>query len=328
MNIEPTYAKASAGRHRMTHWQWQALPIMALALLLSACSSSGPVRPVDPELYRTAKSARTAFDLGEYEQAARLYRRSLNRARAMDDAVEIGNNAYNLAACSMELSEYAQAWELLEESRAAFHRTGEVPEGLSILEIKSALAGGNLENAEELMESISGVDSFSPEIRIQYKLLKADLALRLDESDKARLELSGLRDELREVGSDALNAEADRLEGKLLLRGGEFMAAGVLFDHRSDLLRKTAHYRPMAIALGRAGEAYWDGRAYCKSLDRFFRSARSLYAQEDMAESLNMLSFAMEVARDCDQESLRQNVRDLFEEIRGTMEGLPTKINE
>jgi hypothetical protein len=106
------------------------------------------------------------------------------------------------------------------------------------------------------------------------------------------------------------------------------MAAGVLFDHRSNLLRKTAHYRPMAIALGRAGEAYWDGRAYCKSLDRFFRSSRSLYAQEDMAESLNMLSFAMEVARDCDQESLRQNVRDLFKEIKEMTEIIPEEKSE
>ncbi len=302
--------------------------VLGLIIFLTACSGSGPVRPVDPELYRTAKSARTAFGLGEYEQAARLYRRALNRARAMDDAVEIGNNAYNLAACSMELGEYDQARELLEESRVAFHRTGDVPEGLSILEIKTALARGNLKNAEELMASISGMDSFSPEIRIQYKLLRADLALRLDEADKARLELSGIRNELRKREVDALDAEADRLEGELLLNEKKFMAAGGLFDHRADLLRETAHYRPMAIALGRAGEAYWDGRAYCKSLDRFFRAARSLFAQADTTESLNMLSFAMEVSRDCDHESLRQNVRELFEDIKETVKIIPEEIIE
>jgi len=301
---------------------------MTLVLILASCSSSGPVRQVDPELYRTAKSARTAFGHGQYEQAARLYQRSLNRARVMDDAVEIGNNAYNLAACSMELREYDRARELLEESRAAFQRTGVVPEGISILEVKSALAVGSLEKAKELLESISKGDSLPPEIMVQYKLLRADLALRLDETDKARLELSDLRDELREVGVDALTAEADRLEGELLVREREFMAAGGIFDHRADLLRQTAHYRPMAIALGRAGEAYWDGRAYCRSLNRFFRAARSLFAQEDMVESLNMLSFAMEVSRDCAQESLRQEVRELFDEIRGSLADLPVENNE
>jgi len=301
---------------------------MVMALFLTGCSSSGPVRPVDPELYRTAKSARIAFSRGEYEQAGRLYRRSLNRSRVMDDAVEIGNNAYNLAACSMELREYDRARELLEESRAAFQRTGVVPEGISILEVKSALAVGSLEKAKELLKSSSKGDSLSPEIMVQYKLLRADLALRLDETDKARLELSDLRDELREVGVDALNAEADRLEAELLVKGREFLAAGGIFDHRADLLRQTAHYRPMAIALGRAGEAYWDGRAYCRSLNRFFRAARSLFAQEDMVESLNMLSFAMEVSRDCDQESLRQEVRELFDKIRVTVEVVPEENSE
>jgi len=302
--------------------------IVALAVLLTACSSSGPVRPVDPGLYRTAKSARAAFSRGEYEQAGRLYRRALNRARVMDDAVEIGNNAYNLAACSMELREYDQARELLEESRAAFQRTGVVPEGISILEVKSALAVGSLEEAKELLDSISRGDSLPPEIMVQYMLLRADLALRLDETDKARLELSDIRDELREAGVAALNAEADRLEGELLVREREFMAAGDIFDHRADLLRQTAHYRPMAIALGRAGEAYWDGRAYCLSLNRFFRAARSLFAQEDMLESLNMLRFAMEVSRDCDQESLRQEVRELFDKIRERVEVVPEENGE
>jgi len=84
----------------------------------------------------------------------------------------------------------------------------------------------------------------------------------------------------------------------------------------------------MAISLGRAGEAYWDGRAYCRSLNRFFRAARSLFAQEDMVESLNMLSFAMEVSRDCDQESLRQEVRELFDKIRETVEVVPEENGE
>ena len=306
------------------------LLIVALAPFLTACSSSGPVKEVDPELYRTAKSARMAFSRGEYGQAARLYRRSLNRATVMDDAVEIGNNAYNLAACSMELGEYDRARELLEESRSAFQRIGEVPEGVLILEVKTALADGITEEAEELLTSVDGGGgkSISPEIKIQYKLLRIDLALKLGDNDTAKRELKGLRDELRELENDGLNAEADRLEGKLLVREGKFMAAGAVFDHRTNLLRQIAHYRPMAIALGRAGEAYWDGGAYCKSLDRFFRAARSLFAQEDMAESLNMLSFAMEVSRDCDQESLRQNVRELFEEIKEAVKIIPEEKSE
>lgn len=303
---------------------------IALVLLMTACSSSGPVRPVDSELYRTAKSARMAFSQGEFRQAFRLYQRSLNRARVMDNAIEIGNNAYNLAACSIELGEYDQARALLVESRSAFQRIGEIPEGVLILEVKTALAEGITEEAEALLASVdAGVGKkISPENNIQFQLLRVDLALKLDANEKAKRELNGLRDELRESEDDGLNAEADRLEAKLLVREGKFMAAGVLYDRRADLLRQIAHYRPMAIALGSAGESYWDGRAYCKSLDRFFRAARSLFAQDDPLEALNMLNFAMEVARDCDQESLRQNLRELFEEIKESVEIIPEEISE
>lgn len=303
---------------------------MALVLLLTACSSSGPVKQVDPELYRIAKSARIAFSRGEYEQAARLYRRSLNRARAMDHAVEIGNNAYNLAACSIELGEYDRARELLDESRAAFQHTGDLPDGILILEVKIALAQGVTAEAEELLASVGegGEDSILPEILVQYKLLRADLALRLNDPDKARRELKVLRDDMRELGAEALQAEADRLEGELLLMEGKFSAAGSAFDRRSELLRQVEQYRAMAITLGRAGEAYRDSGAYCQSLDRFFRSARSLFAQGDPTGSLIMIESALEVARNCEEESLRQRFRDLFEEIKEAVEDIPAGINE
>jgi tetratricopeptide (TPR) repeat protein len=304
--------------------------LTALALILAGCSSSGPVRQVDPELYRTAKSARTAFSQGQYEQAARLYQRSLNRARVMDNALEIGNNAYNLAACSIELGEYDRARQVLEEARAAFKRVGKVPGSLSILAVKISLAQGRTEEAQELLASAEDGrgDNLTAEMEIQYGLLRAALALQLMQPEKAGRELEDIRAEIPEVGVKALEAEADRLEGELLMLEGKFSTAGSSFDRRADILRDEAHYSVMAIALGRAGEAYRNGGEDCKALDRFFRSARSLFAQEDTTGALIMIESALEVTRNCEEESLRQQVRELFDEIRDSVDDLPAENNE
>ena len=304
--------------------------VPGLIIFLASCSSSGPVRQVDPELYRTAKSARTAFNRGEYEQAARLYLRSLNRARAMDNGAEIGNNSYNLAACFMELREFDRARALLDESRDAFSRAGRVPEGLRILEIKNALARGSLEEAEALLAPAGKgrARSVAPEILIQDKLLRADLALKRDDPATAREELKGIRDELRDAENDSLRAEFDRMEGELLLREGKFKAAGAAFDHRADLLRKGGHYRGMAVVLGRAGDAYWDGRAYREALYRFFRSSRSLLAQEDPAAALLMIKSALDVAVECPRDPILRQVRGLFNEIKVALEATSSERSE
>ncbi|MEA1928873.1 MAG: tetratricopeptide repeat protein [Candidatus Auribacterota bacterium] len=306
----------------MNHVKLLFYPIVVLVLFLASCSSSGPVREVDHRISLMANSARVAFQAGEYDDAARLYGRALNRAREMDNALEIGNNAYNLAACLIEMGDYARTREMLRESRAAFQREGNVPDGLRILEIKNALAGSALEEAENLLVSIQG-GSGDTEISVQYALLRADLALRLDDPDRVRRELKEISDDLGDLEVPTLRAEAERLKGELLLLEGETGKAGSAFDRRVALLREGEQYRAMSVALGRAGEAYRDSGDYCRSLDRFFRSARSLFAQEDPAESLLMIEAALEVAWNCEEETLREQVRKLFNDIKEAVAVLP-----
>lgn len=148
------------------------------------------------------------------------------------------------------------------------------------------------------------------------RLLQVRLALKIDDREQIRQELEAVHDALRDVDVPALEAEAAGLEGDFRYRDGSFKQAAEAFDRQAALLRKEQRYPAMALSLGRAGEAYRKDGASCRSLDRFFRSGRSLFAQGDTSGSLEMIQSAMEAAVDCDQELPREQVRELFNEIR------------
>ena len=295
---------------------------IALILLLPACSSTGPTRPVDPELSLKAKSARAAFDRGEFALAILLYHKALQRARLMDDAGEIGNNAYNLAACYLEEGNYDRPGPLLREARQAFLRRGGIPTDLLMLEARTALLQGRMEEADRLIRKglEEGNEPLQPAYRVQFILIKARLDLAAGDPEGAENKLKAARETLSKIEDISLAAEYAALEGDLHLLRGSFGPAGKTFDRQAELLRRQHRYRSMALVLGRAGEAYLRADDFCRAGDRLFRSARSLFARKDMAGSLAMIQSALEAVEDCDQDALREEIRGLFEEIKGSVE--------
>ncbi|MFH1039204.1 MAG: hypothetical protein V1789_11120 [PVC group bacterium] len=304
-----------------------------LTLLLTACSSSGPARRIDPELSQAAASARMAYDRGEFKLAARHYRLALQRARVMDDAGEIGNGAYNLAACCLEEGDLDRAEDLLGEARRAFLQAGGIPTDLPLLQARVALLQGRPEEAESLLREEVCVDqgSLTPAVRLQAAFLRTRLAILADDDQAAASELVAARQLLEETEDDLAAAEYAALEGDILLREGSASEAGAAFDRQAGLLRRSARYAAMAGALARAGDAYRRAGDYCSAGDRFFRSARNLFARGDITASLEMITSAVETGEQCEQEAFREDVRGLFEEIRKVVPAPPdseTPVNE
>ncbi len=295
--------------------------VAVLILLLTACSSTPPAQKVDPELAQAAKSARTAYDRGEFKLAARHYLLALQRARVMDDAVEIGNGAYNLAACYLEEGDLAGAEELLRESLQAFQQAGGVPADLFLLQARIALLRDRPEEAERLIREAAAANenTLSTGARLQIAFLRTRLAILADDDRAAEKELAAARELTDQTEDDLAQAEYTALEGDILLRKGAGSEAGAAFDRQADLLRRAARYEAMARALGRAGDAYRRAGDFCRAGDRFFRSARSLFARGDIPASLEMIAPAMETGEQCEQESLREEVRGLFEAIRAAV---------
>ncbi len=255
--------------------------IVLAVLTLVGCATPPPPPRKDKELSQAGDLARAAFQDGATAKAIDLYRKALSRARAMDDATEIGNAAYNLALCHTILGQLDQASASLAEAKAEFERSGSPPADVLLLEATIAQRQGNLEQALSLADQVL---SASPDEshRFQAALLKGTIACEQDDAARARIALAEA--DQHQVANTPLLAARERLAGNILLREGNPVEAAAAFDRAAALFQKAKHYRDMAITLRRAGEAYREAGDTQRAEDRQFRAKRSLAAQGENAE--------------------------------------------
>jgi tetratricopeptide (TPR) repeat protein len=252
-----------------------------LTLVGCATSPTATVPPKDGELSRASDRARAAFEDGATAKAIDLYTRALDRARAMDDATEIGNTAYNLALCHILVGQLDQASASLAEAKVAFERDGGNPADVLLLEATIAQRQGNLDQALSLADEVL---SASPDEshRFQVALLKGTIACGQDDPVRAKAAL--VEADQHHVTNAALLAARERLVGNIFLLENNPAEAAVAFDRAAALFQVAKHYRDMAITLRRAGEAYREAGDTQRAEDRLSRAARSLAAQGQKAE--------------------------------------------
>ncbi|MFH0952712.1 MAG: hypothetical protein V1873_00100 [Verrucomicrobiota bacterium] len=302
----------------------QSTVALLTALLLTGCATSKPAHKTDPELARLANTARTAFDRGSVEQATRLYGRALDMARAQDDAIEAGNNAYNLAACMISLGKNDDARALLEEARKEFERAGRVPANILLLEAKVARSMGRLDDASALVDQVLpsfGKSAPSDAHRVQVALLKAHIACDRKDVAAARAALDEARATLRRASDNFLEAEASGASARISLVANDPAKAGAAYDAQAEWYRKAQKYRDMALATGRAGRAYEDAAVLIVAGDRYYRSARSLFAQGDDVAALKTVERALGIAERTSDKDLLARTTSLFNEIRQRAKG-------
>ena len=309
-------------RNAIRTWGWMACG--AGLCLFAGCASPKPAATTDPELSRVAGVARLSFEQGSLEQSARLYARALRMARKTDDAREIGSNAYNLAACLAELGRYPEALGFLEEARGEFARAERSQADLLLLEARIALLSGQFSDALAIAEQVlpAAAKGNVPSYRVQVMLLRADVALARGAAEVARVELDDAKKDLQKQRDALLNAQAAGVEGRVLLATGAPADAAKMFDRQAGLLKSDARFREMALTLARAGEAYQQAEAFTKAGDRFYRAARSLYAQGDQLEALKMIQAALAAAEKSGDEKFLKRIATLFEEVRHRVESV------
>jgi thioredoxin-like negative regulator of GroEL len=119
-----------------------AVGALGLTLASSGCSSP-PLEKTDARLSNLASAGRLAFEQGSLTAAARYYTAALERARVMDNAGEIANAAYNLAACMIETGQYTAALRLLEEAGMESRRAGRDAADIRLLTARTERLTGN-----------------------------------------------------------------------------------------------------------------------------------------------------------------------------------------
>ena len=292
---------------------------LALFLILTACASSAPLKEntIDAEFAATMSSGRVAFDRGLIEQAATLYQQALMRARTMDNASAIGDAAYNLAACRIQLGQLEQARSLLAEARSEILSLQGNITDIQLVEAKVARLQGNPEEALSFTEQILSLPTttITKEQRLQVYLLRgqiasdrADAVLALQELQMAQKFAAGLSDSARPAG-------LYRLAGRIHLIQKEPVMAARKFDREATLLKQAERYTQMVNALESAAEAYMHAGNYRLAADRFFRSARSAFAQGRIKEALKIGEMALTAADTAGDQQAKARVQALLNEI-------------
>ena len=302
-----------------------ALSILAfgLAFGLAACSSPAPARPSDPGLTKLTSTARLAYESGSLDQSIRLYRRALERARMMNDSLEIANNAYNLAACLMLQRQYAPVRALLGEAAQEL-KTIHAPYGdVVLLEAKLLRAVQHWDEASEVVERMIPAqgNEAGDACRAQYRVFRAQLACDTNDLKAAQSEMKKASSYLKGVTDPAIRAEAANAGGRIRLLEKEPAMAGVEFDRESGFFQQAGNYADMADALHRAGDAYRDSGNLLIAADRYYRAARSFHAQKrDLMEVLGLIENALSAADQAEDEAMVQRIVVLFDEVKNAVE--------
>jgi len=288
-------------------------------LMLIGCARPAPDTAVkiDSELSRSMTAGRLAFDQGLIDQAARFYQQALRRARAMDNASQIGDAAYNLAACWIHLNQFEKAKDLLDEAKteiASIH--GNIAD-IQLVEAKVAWLQGNPGEALMLADQVLSSPGSYPtdNLRLQVYLLRGQIACDKDDAVLALQELQKAKSVARLVSDHPLQADISALAGCIHLIKNEPVMAAKEFDSETRLLRQAKRYREMAHALQNAAEAYLSAGNYSLAADRFFRAARSTFAQGQNPAAMKLGHLALSTADKAEDQSVKIRARALLDEI-------------
>jgi len=291
-----------------------ALTLAAL-LLAAGCAGPDPMEKGDPEYAALELSARQAFDGGQVERAAGLYGRALQRARAMDDALSLGDAAYNLAACYLALGDGGRAAALLEEAEAELRRGGRSPADALLLGAEAALLRESRADAASFCDEVLALPggSAGDGHRAHACMVLARLARDAGDLPVARGRLAEAVDHISDADDPSLLARAAGFEAVLFLDEGSPADAAGAFDREAGYFQDAGRFGEMAGALERAGAAYREAGDAGRAADRFYRSARSSLGQGNGPAARRAAGAALAAARAAGDAGLARRIELLLE---------------
>jgi len=301
---------------------------MAAAGLISGCATSTPTKDVpenqdtDPMIVELSTTARKQFEAGEIPGAVVMYRRALERARAMDNSREIGRNAYNLAATMIALEEWEEAIILLKESERETLKAGDDAGPVILLAAKINRLRDQPGEAEAAIDRLEKLP-ISDDIRGQAYVLRAHISCDRNDAARADAFLERARGFLRKKQDDGLAGEISQVSGRIAMIKGEWLKAASAFDREAAWMQKSARLPEMAEALERAGQNYLKAGDRVAASDRFYRSARSLMAQKNYLGALQVIE---QTTQSLEEEGGQTDaeteaaIANLFNEIRQSVE--------
>jgi tetratricopeptide (TPR) repeat protein len=294
---------------------------VAATMIAAMVGCAGPKPPPvvrgDPELERTNASAQAAFERGILLEAATLYEQSLARARVMDQPLEIGDAAYNLAACLAAMNQLDRARVLLREAAWDLTRAGAGDDDVILMEARVARRQGQLDEAMSLTATLVAppVAKRSPILAAQAHLLRSELACERHDLPAARQELEAAQSAAGKSPDPSLSAGIADAAGRVAMEEHRPAEAAAKFDHAVILLQRAGAYAEMGWALGWSGEAHLAAGRPDAAADRFYRAARSTYARGNSVKARELLARALTSAQAAKLAGLSEQAHALASEM-------------
>ena len=291
--------------------------LTGLILALAACGTSQAPREapeaVDQDLASGWRLARFAFEQGQYDQAAELYRRVLERAYARDDLLAIGDLGYELAVVRLRQRDPGAAAEQARMTRDELRRRGAPPFAeLYLVEAVARYETGDGAGATAMADAaLELAPAADDEVVARALFLHGRIAAdRADHEGLARA-LAGLG----APRSAALRADRLELQGRLALLEERPEGALPAFRQSADLRREVADYVGMARALAFAAEAAQAAGQVEEAADLYFRAGRSAEVEGGRADARRWLEAAARLAATTDQTEILAEANQRLEQL-------------
>ena len=295
---------------RIIHIRILGLILVTGVLLWGGCGPSPQVREkpgTDRNLERFNKAARQAFDKGQIEQAASLYRKALERALVRDDSEAVIDAQYNLAVCLMKLNSRAEAMQLVRQTEAelALADRSQLAE-LLLLKAMLFYKSAEFDDAWQVTKQILSMTPQPPTlVRGRTHFLRGLIAVE-------RQDINQLQNEIAALGNPKnplLRGDLAELKGHLALIEQDWVAAVNAFDEAAVRRREAIDYQAMRKVLALAAGASERTGDIKGASQRYLRAGRSAAVQGDDEAARPWLMRAEQLAGEIGEDQIAHEAR-------------------
>ena len=298
----------------MNHWRtctggtWLA----ALLLGLGAGCAAPKAQFTDAEWVSLSATGRGCYERGDYGRGAEAYGRAERRAQALDDADALAVAAVNRAVCLLAAGEAEPALAgvaaALADARVSPARRTE----LQVAGARAEVALGRFEAAQARLAPVLDSDP-PPALRAQALLAQSAAELALEKPAQAG--------EILEKGLSAgkwaglpplLRAERAVRLGEIATAEKRPVDAAARQDEAASLWKQAGRLPEMARALAAGGRQAQTAGDLAGACDRFYRAARSFWAQGLKPDAVRTLEEGVACAEQLGEEDVGKKMADLF----------------
>ncbi len=295
-----------------------AFVLVSSAMIITGCGTTqekSTAPELDAKLEAASRLARFAFENEEYQQAADLYRRALDRAYVRDDAAAIIDARYNIAVCLLELERYAEALAAVQQTKEEMAFRGlQLPPEIVLLEATILYRRGHLDYSWRTTQKILGNrNNESPLIYARTYFLRGLISSH-------RKDVAGMQDAITSMGQPQnaiVKSDLAELRGRLAMAEKQWDQAVGLLNESAAYRRANFDYRRMAMTQALSAEASEKAGKTSAAASSYFQAGRSAALRGDQANARLWLTQATRLFQQIGSDTLAAESRALIADIDG-----------